>query len=43
MRTRDNRRPHRLPTHRLNLGLPVLQHLATVYADHPDYRDEWRP
>jgi hypothetical protein len=21
----------------------VLRHLATVYADHPDYRDEWRP
>lgn len=21
----------------------VLRHLAAVYADHPDYRDEWRP
>ncbi len=21
----------------------VLQPLASVYADHPDYRDEWRP
>lgn len=21
----------------------VLCHLAAVYADHPDYRDEWRP
>lgn len=21
----------------------VLQHLALLYADHPDYRDEWRP
>lgn len=21
----------------------VLRHLASVYADHPDYRDEWRP
>jgi hypothetical protein len=21
----------------------ALQHLATVYADHPDYRQEWRP
>ena len=22
---------------------PVLRHLAAVYADHPDYREEWRP
>lgn len=21
----------------------TLRHLAAVYADHPDYRDEWRP
>ncbi len=21
----------------------ALQHLATAYADHPDYRDAWRP
>ena len=21
----------------------VLRHLAAVYSDHPDYRDEWRP
>jgi hypothetical protein len=21
----------------------VLRHLAAVYAEHPDYRDEWRP
>lgn len=21
----------------------VVAHLATIYADHPDYRDEWRP
>jgi hypothetical protein len=21
----------------------VLRHLAEVYGDHPDYRDEWRP
>ncbi|WP_158715739.1 MULTISPECIES: DUF6221 family protein [Streptomyces] len=21
----------------------ALQHLATAYADHPDYRDNWRP
>jgi len=21
----------------------VLRELATIYADHPDYRDEWRP
>jgi hypothetical protein len=24
-------------------GCPTLRHLAAVYADHPDYRDEWRP
>lgn len=22
---------------------PTLRNLASVYADHPDYRDEWRP
>jgi hypothetical protein len=22
---------------------PWLRHLATVYADHPDYRPAWRP
>jgi hypothetical protein len=22
---------------------PTLRHLAAVYADHPDYRAEWRP
>jgi hypothetical protein len=21
----------------------VVEHLAAVYADHPDYREEWRP
>lgn len=21
----------------------VLRHLASVYSDHPDYREEWRP
>lgn len=21
----------------------VMEYLAAVYADHPDYRDEWRP
>jgi len=24
-------------------GRAVLRHLALVYADHPDYRDDWRP
>jgi hypothetical protein len=24
------------------LGCETLAHLASVYADHPDYRDEWR-
>ena len=22
---------------------PTLRHLAAVYADHPDYRQEWKP
>jgi hypothetical protein len=22
---------------------PILRHLAAIYADHPDYRDGWRP
>lgn len=22
---------------------PTLRYLAAVYADHPDYRDEWKP
>lgn len=22
---------------------PTLRHLASVYADHPDYREDWRP
>lgn len=21
----------------------TIQHLASIYADHPDYREEWRP
>ncbi len=28
---------------RLGLGEMVLETLALPYADHPDYRDEWRP
>jgi len=24
-------------------GHAVLRHLAAVYQDHPDYREEWRP
>lgn len=28
---------------RLSDADAVLTMLATVYADHPDYRDEWRP
>ena len=23
--------------------LPIVRLIATVYADHPDYREEWRP
>jgi hypothetical protein len=25
------------------LARATLQHLAAVYADHPDYREEWKP
>jgi hypothetical protein len=25
------------------VGDLILRHLAVVYSDHPDYRDEWRP
>jgi len=24
-------------------GCPTLRALASVYADHPDYREEWKP
>lgn len=24
-------------------GRAIVAHLAAVYADHPDYRPEWRP
>ena len=24
-------------------GCDTLRHLAVVYVDHPDYREEWRP
>lgn len=24
-------------------GARVLNHLSAVYADHPDYREEWKP
>ncbi|MEV4909378.1 DUF6221 family protein [Streptomyces albidoflavus] len=26
-----------------NTARAILQALATTYADHPDYRDTWRP
>lgn len=26
-----------------NLAGDTLAHLAAVYADHPDYREEWKP
>ncbi|MEV4909328.1 DUF6221 family protein [Streptomyces albidoflavus] len=26
-----------------NTARAILQALATTYADHPDYRDAWRP
>lgn len=29
--------------HDLPFPCPTLKALAAVYADHPDYRDEWRP
>ena len=25
------------------MGEELLAHLGAVYADHPDYREEWRP
>lgn len=33
------------PTHfgAATMGFAVLQHLATVYAGHPGYRNEWSP
>ncbi|MFD9174677.1 DUF6221 family protein [Streptomyces diastaticus] len=41
--------PPKFPQPGLDLGLlldamnPILRHLAAPYADHPDYRDAWRP
>ncbi|MFC8376416.1 DUF6221 family protein [Streptomyces albidoflavus] len=41
--------PPKFPQPGLDLGLlldamnPILRHLAAPYADHPDYREEWRP
>ena len=34
-----------LHTERLGGLAPLfcLQHLASVYSDHPDYREEWKP
>lgn len=32
-----------IPGARALWGLPVLRLLALPYADHPDYRPEWRP
>lgn len=47
--TREAIDPPKWPQPGLELGLlldamnPVLRGLALPYADHPDYRDEWRP
>lgn len=35
--------PHDLMTGAANTARVMLQALATPYADHPDYRNEWRP
>ncbi|GAA1065175.1 DUF6221 family protein [Streptomyces asiaticus] len=35
--------PHDLLTGATNLMRNTLQHLALPYAEHPDYRVEWRP
>ncbi|MFE6597215.1 DUF6221 family protein [Streptomyces albidoflavus] len=35
--------PHDLMTGAANTARAILQALATTYADHPDYRDAWRP
>ena len=31
------------PSEVLILADQILRHLALPYADHPDYREEWRP
>jgi hypothetical protein len=46
-RVDDQRRPLHLfdpvTSMLLKATEPWLRHLATVYAGHPDYREEWRP
>lgn len=32
-----------VPSTTAGAGRRVLNHLALPYADHPDYREEWRP
>lgn len=32
----------RLGVHNVS-GYDTLRHLAAVYADHPDYQEEWKP
>lgn len=35
--------PERTPTVPMGVLAWVMKALATAYADHPDYREEWRP
>jgi hypothetical protein len=35
--------PDDVPALLARADTPALRDLASVYADHPDYRDEWRP
>lgn len=37
--------PHECPEYDVawDSPCPTLRHLAAVYADHPDYREEWKP
>ena len=46
---RQRRDEHQMPWERWRADwshlerTPVLRALAGIYADHPDYREEWRP
>ncbi|MFF5404590.1 DUF6221 family protein [Streptomyces misionensis] len=41
--TEPGKEPYELMTGSVNSLRAVVQMLASVYADHPDYRAEWRP
>ena len=43
-RTKRRQQHRDFCTHDLRgLPFPTLRHMAVPYADHPDYRDEWKP